>query len=141
MKHKILSILAIALASLMLLGTLASCNILTGGEETSSESSSPTEGSSSIGSSDGEDSEESSESATGGGVESAEDSESNGSSEESSSREEDSEYSEETNTPLLSGENAPIIELANTLKNGITAYFTDPTRNKYHFENKNVGVT
>ena len=141
MKHKILGILAIALASLMLLGTLASCNILTGGEETSSESSSPTEGSSSIGSSDGEDSEESSESANGGGVESSEDSESNGSSEESSSREEDSEYSEDTNTPLLSGENAPIIELANTLKNGITAYFTDPTRNKYHFENKNVGVT
>ena len=42
---------------------------------------------------------------------------------------------------LIEGENAPLIELADRLANGVNAYYTDTKRTGYHFYNQNASVT
>lgn len=50
-------------------------------------------------------------------------------------------WTEEDTTPLLSGDDALLIESANRLVNGANAYYTDGTRGAYAIENKNVLAT
>ena len=85
------------------------------------------------------------ETASSGEAESSEDSEEN--TEESSvsatetTSEAIAEITEETYISYLTGDNAELIDNADYLANGVTAYFTDPTREFYYFENKNLSLT
>ena len=51
------------------------------------------------------------------------------------------EVTEETYASILEGENSALIEYADYIANGVNAYFTDPTRTAFYFENKYVDVT
>ncbi len=122
MKIKGTRILSLLIALIMFAGVLSSCVGLFGNSET--EGTSGSEGSSESSSSSG----------------SGSSSESGDGSEESSTTPDDG-YVEETYPPLLNGDNAEFIEYADRIANGVNAYFTDPTRTSYYFENKNVCVT
>ena len=117
MKIKGTQILSLIIALIMVAGVLSSCTGLFGNSET-----------------------ESTQDSSGSSSESESSSENGGDSEESSSTPDDG-YVEETYPSLIDGENAEFIEYADRIANGVNAYFTDPTRNSYYFENKNVGVT
>lgn len=118
MKIKGTQILSLIIALIMVVGVLSSCTGLFGNSETESASGS--------------------ESGNASGSESSSDSDED--TEESSSTPDDG-YVEETYPSLIEGENAEFIEYADRIANGVNAYFTDPTRTSYYFENKNVGVT
>ncbi len=126
MKIKCIRILSLLIALIMFASVLSSCAWLFGDSETETESSS--ESGSSSGNEESSNNQESSST------------ESGDESEESTSDPDDG-YVEETYPSLLEGENAEYIEYADRIANGVNAYFTDPTRSSYFFENKNVGVT
>ena len=52
----------------------------------------------------------------------------------------DIEVTEETYASILEVENSDLIEYADFIANGVTSYFTDPSRKGFAFENKNVAV-
>ena len=129
--------LTLFIATIMILSALASCTETGTGSETeiTSESGS-SQGSSSSSTEIGETESSNSESASSA---EGETSDSEGSlSEDTSSTETEKESETEDNKVVLDGEHADLIELSDSLKNNVSAYFPTGQRNNVIYENMNM---
>ena len=129
MKKALLSVISALLVSVMLLGSFVSCAPKTEDETTGTTSGSSTEQTDKT--TDGTTSSESASDAS----DSTEESEST---EESNS---ESDSDSETEPAELSGEHAQIIEHANSLANGVQAYYTDAGRTHHSIKNQEMTLT
>ena len=112
MKKRSLAIIALLLVAVMTVGMFAACNTPGGNEETTTQGSDSTEGTTS----GTEDTTKGDEDTTQGGTE----------------------ETTESNDPKLEGPYAELIENADSLKNGVTSYFTDPSREHYRVVNNHM---
>ena len=159
MKKNLLSVFAVLMAALMLMGVFASCSgNSSGNTETTKQNTSESlestqpneteskdvEGSStgetetSASDTSGETTEEQGTSNTDESLESSESDESESKDVESDSSDNESETTTSTEDivgPTLSGEHADIIEYADSIKNNISMYFPDSSRDRVIYEN------
>ena len=123
MKKTLLSVISLLLVTMMLVGALVSCSP-NGNDETTGTSSAT----------DGETNSE--------GTSAKDDT---ASSESGSSSEDESESESETETdvvaPSLSGKNSATIEYANSLANGVQAFYTDASRKYHSVKNQEMTLT
>ena len=117
MKRKFISIISLLLSLIMIVGVCASCNIF-GNEqtETGSESESSSGSSTESGSESDSKTESGSESESGGASDGTE------------------------NPPLISGNDADIIDLSNKLANGVSPYYSDSKRQELIISNNQVDL-
>ena len=110
MKKRSLALIALILVAVMTAGMLAACKTPTGGDETTTQGS-----------------ENTTEGTTSG-------------TEDTTKGDEETTDEETTvsNDPKLEGPYAELIENADSLKNGVTSYFTDPSRDHYRIVNGNM---
>ncbi len=134
MKRTLLSLVSLFLALLMLIGVLVACS---GGENSTTTQAL---GSDATETSETPETSQTSDSSNTAGSETEETI--SGSDSDSSASESISETESETEDPpvgpQLEGKHALIIENADSLKNGVTAYFTDASRNYFAFENQEM---
>ena len=127
MKRPFFSIISLLLSLCMILSTFASCVDGNIEDDTSSPDTSSTQAEETTSGKETEASETQSATETQSDTETVETETSEG--EESGSNKE------------LEGEHAAIIELNNSMANGVQAYFTDGLRNYYNFTNKNMTLS
>ena len=121
MKRKFISIISLLLSLIMIVGVCASCNLFQNGQTETSNESESTSGSNT-------ESGSTTESGSQSGSESGSESESGGSGNGTEDH------------PLISGNDADIIELSNKLANGVSPYYSNSSRNELIISNTRMDL-